>query len=113
MKKIFFILISFLICSCYWSNNLNDDRHDYSSRSSKYFWYYDHELFNDVEYCQLIGILTDESNDPIDVQYINKQCKIYNDTIYIKKRTIKPEYNVFEGIIYINDIEYNVNIKLK
>ena len=111
MRKVI-LTLPLLICSCCWENNLNDEYNKPNIRSVDYFWYYNKELFHGEDYCQLIGRIINEDNESSG-QYINKRCSIYNDTIYVKRRYIKPEYNIFEGTIYINYNEHNVNIKLK
>ena len=62
------------------------------AHAKKYFWYYNPDLFKDVEYCQVIGRyeLFDPSSDDNYGHYTNQRCTVYHDTIYLKKRTMFP-----------------------
>ena len=114
MKNLVFILISLFICSCSWNEDLNDyysPKNNDRPNAYEYFWYYNHDLFYKANSCQLVGKFINNGNNLSD-HYINKQYKIYNDTIYVKKRSLEPNHDIFEGIIFINDIEHFVNIKL-
>jgi len=121
MKRLLYILLTLfstlLLTSCYW----NDDLSDYTDNSKSnrpdayhYFWYYNPDLFKDVEYCQVIGRyeLFDPSSDDNYGHYTNQRCTVYHDTIYLKKRTTFPEYNYFNGSIIIGDNEFYYRFKL-
>ena len=121
MKRLLYILLTLfstlLLTSCYW----NDDLSDYTDNSKSnrpdayhYFWYYNPDLFKDVEYCQVIGRyeLSVPSSDDDYGHYTNQRFTVYHDTIYLKKRTMFPEYNYFNGSIIIGDNEFRYRIKL-
>ena len=100
MKKILFILV-FILSSCYCSIDLNDiNVKSNNTRADEYYWYYDPQLFYNVDTCQVVGTLSNNINN--DWQ-INRRCIIYNDTIYIVKRYIAKDHNIFDGVIYIKD----------
>lgn len=72
MKRLLYIFVTFIITllltSCYWTYDLNeyiDNPKLNIPDAYRYFWYYDPILFNDVEYCQVIGRyeLSDSSSD--------------------------------------------------
>ena len=122
MKRLLYIFVTLifstlLLTSCYW----NDDLSDYTDNSKSnrpdayhYFWYYNPDLFKDVEYCQVIGRyeLSVSSSDDDYGHYTNQRCTVYHDTIYLKKRTMFPEYNYFNGSIIIDDNEFQYRFKL-
>ena len=121
MKRLLYIFVTFIITllltSCYWSDDLNeytDDSHSNRPDAYHYFWYYNPDLFKDVEYCQVIGRyeLFDPSSDDNYGHYTNQRCTVYHDTIYLKKRTMFPEYNYFNGSIIIDDNEFQYRFKL-
>jgi hypothetical protein len=121
MKRLLYILLTLfstlLLTSCYWNDELSD--YTDNSKSNRpdayhYFWYYNPDLFKDVEYCQVIGRyeLFDPSSDDNYGHYTNQRCTVYHDTIYLKKRTMFPEYNYFNGSIIIDDNEFQYRFKL-
>jgi len=121
MKRLLYILLTLfstlLLTSCYWNDELSD--YTDNSKSNRpdayhYFWYYNPDLFKDVEYCQVIGRyeLSVPSSDDDYGHYTNQRCTVYHDTIYLKKRTMFPEYNYFNGSIIIGDNEFRYRIKL-
>lgn len=73
-------------------------------------WYCNHELFSDVENVNLIGEL--QSHTSKDIHYINKKCKVYNDTIYVQERKISPSHKIYVGLIIINNEENVMRIEL-
>ena len=121
MKRLLYIFVTFistlLLTSCYWSDDLSDytdnpklNRPD----AYRYFWYYDPILFKDVEYCQVIGRY--ESADPTADDdyghYTNRRCIVYDDTIFLKKRTLFPDHIYFNGTIVIDNNKFQYRIKL-
>jgi hypothetical protein len=121
MKRLLYIFVTLfstlLLTSCSWSDDLNeytDDLHSNRPDAYHYFWYYNPDLFKDVEYCQVIGRyeLFDPSSDDNYGHYTNQRCTVYHDTIYLKKRTMFPEYNYFNGSIIIGDNEFYYRFKL-
>ena len=102
MKKLYILLISLILCSCYCSTDLNDiNIKSNNARADEYYWYYDPQLFHNSDTCQVIGVLTNYNSNT----YINRQCIIYNDTIYVVKRYIAKDYKLFDGVIYIKNKE--------
>lgn len=103
MKRIVFVL--FTIClfnSCYLNTDLNDiNVKSNKARADEYYWYYDPQLFHNSDTCQVVGVLTNYNSNT----YINRQCVIYHDTIYVIKRYIAEDYKLFDGVIYIKDKE--------
>ncbi len=100
MKKILFILI-ILFSSCHWCIDLNDySQFNINTKAEEYYWYYDPQLFHNIDTCQVVGALSNNINN--DWQ-INKKCLVHNDTVYIIKRYIAKDYNIFDGVIYIKD----------
>jgi hypothetical protein len=121
MKRLLYILLTLfstlLLTSCSWSDDLNEYTDD--SRSNRpdayyYFWYYNPDLFKDVEYCQVIGRyeLSDPSSDDDYGYYTNQRCYVYDDTIFLKKRTLFPDHIYFNGSIIIDDNEFQYRFKL-
>lgn len=104
MKKIVFVL--FTIClfnSCYLNTDLNDiNVKSNKARADEYYWYYNPQLFNNLDSCQIVGYLQNVNGAE---RAINRKCPIYNDTIYVVKRYIAEDYKLFDGVIYIKDKE--------
>lgn len=102
MKKLYILFISLILYSCYCSTDLNDiNVKSNNTRADEYYWYYDPRLFYNVDTCQVVGFLTNNTDNT----QINRQCIIYNDTIYVVKRYIAKDYKLFDGVIYIKDKE--------
>ena len=62
MRKLLYIFVTLfstlLLTSCYWNSDLNeytDDTRSNRPDTYHYFWYYNPDLFKDIEYCQVIG----------------------------------------------------------
>lgn len=61
MRKLLYIFVTFfstlLLTSCYRNGDLNEYTDDTRPNrpDDHYFWYYNPDLFKDVEYCQVIG----------------------------------------------------------
>jgi len=120
MKHFIFIFFTLLFSSCYKNVDLNEYDEYYGNRPnpSEYFWYYDKELFGNAEYCQLVGELKSPYCEKS--HNINRQCHIYDYTIYPIKRYnaidfcpyCHTEHNIYAGTIIIDSIEHFVNIKL-
>ncbi len=110
MKKILFVLV-FVLSSCYWSNDLTPDS-QITYQSDEYYWYYNNSIFKGVDSCQVVGVLKNKFTD--DMRQINHKCAISNDTIYIIKKYIAKENNIFDGVFYIRgDDPYRIIIELK
>lgn len=109
MKKILFIL-TILLSSCYWTEDLNDYNTE-SSRQSRYFWYCNHDMFINADSVHLVGQL--ESKYSNEIHYVNRSCKVYNDTIYISRKNIYPLHYIYKGNIRVNNIIHDVNIILQ
>ena len=102
MKNFLFILV-FILSSCYWNTDLNDySQFNKNTKAEEYYWYYDSQLFHDIDTCQVVGTLSNNINN--DWQ-INRKCLVHNDTVYVIKRFIAKEYKLFDGVIYIKDKE--------
>lgn len=104
MKKILFVLAIVLLSSCAWEDTIVPitDGYKQKNKADEYYWYYDNILFDNVDSCQVVGVLKNKLSDNItDVIYINYKCPVYNDTIYIIKRGIAGKNNIFEGTFYI------------
>lgn len=106
------LLLSFFISlnSCYKDEDLNTYEKKLT-KQEEYFWFYDHQMLANADTVQLIGIL--ESKDSNVKHYVNRSCKVYNDTIYIIKKSIYPTHNRYKGLIRANKIEYGINIILQ
>lgn len=101
-----FMLLTLSLCSCYWKNgeNVATPKKHTETQQTEFYWYYNHDLFNGIDSCYVVGTLETEYETTYSFN-INHQCKIYNDTIYVVKRHIAEEKNVFKGVIYIKDKE--------
>lgn len=112
MKKILFIL-TILLSSCYWTEDLNNynNYNTESSRQSIFFWYYDHDMFINTDSVHLVGQL--ESKYSNEIHYVNRSCKVYNDTIYISRKDNYPLHYIYKGNIRVNNIIHDVNIILQ
>ena len=105
-----FILSTMLFSSCYSDEDLNEYTKQ-PPRQSEYFWYYDPFMFLGNDTVQLIGCLASKYDS--EVHYVNRSCKVYNDTIYIKHKYIYPTHNIYKGIIRTNKQVYGVEITLQ
>ena len=106
MKNFLFILLmSCLITSCYWGMDLNDYSESKQNKifQDEYYWYYNKELFTDADSCYVVGIIKNIYDDKTFA--INRQIPICNDTIYVIKKYIAGQSNIFDGVIYIKNKE--------
>ena len=114
-SRYIFILLTLSLCSCYWKDDsgIASPGNNSDFRQDEFYWYYNHELFNGVDSCYIVGTL--ETDYEVTYSFsINQQCKIYNDTIYVIKRNIAENKNIFNGVIYIKNKEpYILITKLK
>ena len=76
-----FAIISF--SSCYKDIDLNDyetEKDEVIAPSPRYyFFYHNSKIFHGHEYCNVVGDLRGKTTKY--KEYINRRCKIYNDTI--------------------------------
>ena len=105
MKKFLVILFCLILSSCYWKTDLNvyPKPEIKISSADEYYWYYNTELFTGIDSCYVVGTLESKYNE--EKYQINRQVPICNDTIYVIKKYIADQNNIFNGVIYIKDKE--------